>query len=33
MSEFDPRRELMHGLWVVPVFLAMFALIWIGSPA
>ena len=25
----DARRELAHGFWVVPVFLAMFAALWI----
>ena len=25
----DARKELLHGLWIVPVFLALFAALWI----
>jgi len=29
---FDARAELLHGLWIVPLFLLIFAAAWIMTP-
>lgn len=29
---FDARAELLHGLWIMPVFALIFAAVWIMTP-
>ena len=32
MTPAERRRELLHGLWIVPSFLSLFAAAWMITP-